>query len=468
MMKTVAINVAGQADLSRSRQYTRQTCINLYPEINPNAKTPVAMMCWPGMKAFGTASSTEVDRGMYVFIGELYKVQGNSLYKIDIGGNYTTIGTIKGSGFTSFTDDGFQMTFVTGGYVYNWDGTTLTELTDVDLQTPNAVAFLNNQWIYDGNGGTFVVSNVGTPGTLDGLNYATAEAIGDDIIRPYAFNQVLYLFGERSIESWYNSGVGTPPFDRIEGGLIQKGIAGVHCISNTDQFVYFLGDDRSVYQLANYNVRTIMTASMAHEIESYATVSDAVFYTLRLEGNEFIVMDFPTAGKTWCYVENSQFWFQLSSGVNGGAHLATSYAYCYGKHLVGSQGNVYEWSLDTYTDLGDAQVKERILAPIDGSMFGAPGKRVMMNRFELIMQVGVGTATGQGSNPVVMFSLSPDGGETWGAEYQVSIGQGGRYQTRVEWYHIESFYSGVIKIRFSDPVFIGMFSAAIDVDLAGY
>ena len=468
MIRTVPINVAGMADLSRSRQYTRQTCINLYPEIDPNAKSPVAMMCWPGLKAFGTTSSTEVDRGMYVFQGELYKVQGNTLYKIDVGGNYTTIGTIDGSGYTTWTDDGFQMTFVTGGYVYNYDGTTLTQITDVDLQTPNAVAFLNNQWIYDGDGGTFVVSNVGAPGTIDGLNYASAEALGDDIIRPYAFNQILYLMGEKSIESWYNSGVGSPPFDRIEGGLIQKGIAGVHCVTNTDTYVYFLGDDRAVYQLANYSVNPIITPAMANEFEGYSVVSDCVFYPVRLQGQEFIVMDFPTAGKTWCYSETANFWFQLSSGTSGGRHLATSYAYCYGKHLVGSEGNVYEWSLTTYDDLGNAQVKERILAPIHGGMMDMPGKRLMMNRFELIMQVGVGTATGQGSNPVVMFSLSPDGGESWGAEYQVSIGQGGRYQTRVEWYHIESFYSGVIRIRFTDPVFVGMFAGAIDIDASGY
>lgn len=468
MMQTVPINVAGMADLSRSRQYTRQTCINLYPEIDPNARSPVAMMCWPGLKAFGTTSSTEVDRGMYVFQGELYKVQGNTLYKIDVGGNYTTIGTIAGSGYTTWTDDGFQMTFVTGGLVYNWDGTTLTQLTDVDLQTPNAVAFLNNQWIYDGDGGTFVVSNVGAPGTIEGLNYASAEALGDDIIRPYAFNQILYLMGEKSIESWYNSGVGSPPFDRIEGGLIQKGIAGVHCVTNTDTYVYFLGDDRAVYQLANYSVNPIITPAMANEFEGYATVSDCVFYPVRLQGQEFIVMDFPTAGKTWCYSETASFWFQLSSGTSGGRHLATSYAYCYGKHLAGSEGNVYEWSLTTYDDLGAAQVKERTLAPIHGGMMNMPGKRLMMNRFELIMQVGVGTATGQGSNPVVMFSLSPDGGETWGAEYQVSIGQGGRYQTRVEWYHIESFYSGVIRVRFTDPVFVGMFAGAIDIDASGY
>lgn len=468
MMQTLPINIAGQSDVSRSRQFTRQTCINLYPEVDPTARNPVAMMCWPGLKTFSTTGNANSDRGVYVFQNQLYKISGSTLYRVSSTGVYTTIGTVGGTGYTTFVDDGSQMTFVTGGLVYNYDGTTLTQLTDPDLQTPNAVAFLNNQWIYDGDGGTFVVSNVGAPGTIDGFNYATAEALGDDIVRPYAFNQVLYLMGEKSIESWYNSGTGSPPFDRIEGGLIQKGIAGVHCVTNTDQFVYFLGDDRTVYQLANYSVRSITTSAIAHELENYTTVSDCVFYTLKLEGQDFIVMDFPTAGKTWCYSETTNFWLQLSSGVDGGRHLATSYAYCYGKHLVGSTGYVYEWSLATYDDLGSPQIKERILPPIHGGMMNAPGKRLMMNRFELLMQVGVGIPTGQGSNPVVMMSLSPDGGESWGAEYQVSIGQGGKYQTRVEWYHIESFYSGVIKIRFSDPVFVGMFSGAIDIDMAGY
>ena len=384
MMRTAPLNIAGQADLSRSRQFTRQTCINLYPEVDPTARSQVAMMCWPGLKSFGTTSSSNTDRGMHVFKGELYKISGSTLVKVSNAGVYTTIGTVGGTGYTTFVDDGFQMTFVTGGFVYNYNGTTLTQLTDPDLQTPNAVAFLNNQWIYDGDGGTFVVSSVGSPGSIDAFNYATAEALGDDIIRPYAFNQILYLMGEKSIESWYNSGSGSPPFDRIEGGLIQKGIAGVHCVCNTDQFVYFLGDDRAVYQLANYSVNPIITAAIANEFESYSTVSDCVFYNLRLQGQEFIVMDFPTAGKTWCYSETTNWWFQLSSGVDGGRHLATSYAYCYGKHLVGSTGNVYEWAIDTYDDLGSPQVKERILAPIHGGLMDAPGKRLMTHHHQVI------------------------------------------------------------------------------------
>ena len=91
-----------------------------------------------------------------------------------------------------------------------------------------------------------------------------------------------------------------------------------------------------------------------------------------------------------------------------------------------------------------------------------------MNKLRLIMQTGVGIVTGQGSDPVVMLSLSIDGGETWTNEYQVKIGGGGAYQTRVDWYNINSFYDGLIKIRFSDPVFVSVESALITLDEAGY
>ena len=123
---------------------------------------------------------------------------------------------------------------------------------------------------------------------------------------------------------------------------------------------------------------------------------------------------------------------------------------------------------NSYYITNGTQIKERIVSPINGDLLQSPGKRVMMNKLNLIMQTGVGIATGQGSSPVVMLSLSIDGGETWTEEYQVSIGAGGAYQTRVEWWHLNSFYDGTIKIRFSDPVFVSIERAVITMDTAGY
>lgn len=509
MMKEVPINILGEWNTSRSRQYSPQVTLNLYPEVTTAARTNGALMCWPGMKGaayspYGSGAYSGYfpvgqNRGLHVFKNELYEVRDQGLYKITdtagvLGyagatsyGNPTRIGEVFGTGRCVFADDGVIMVIVADGRVYEYDGTTFAEIVDPNLDQPNAVAFINNQWIYDGLDGGFIVSDVGDPASLDPLNYATAEALGDDLIRPYAFNQLLYLFGEKSIEVWYNSGVGNPPFDRVEGGIIAKGIAGIYCICNTDQFLYFLGDDRNVYQLISSQIRPVNTAPIAHAIENYGTVSDAFMFNLKLEGQDFIVLSFPTENVTWCYSETTNFWFQITSGSQGGRHLANSYAFCYGKHLIGitevpmtsstdfTKLSICELDINTYTDVANeyyitngTQIKERVIAPINGDLIGAPGNRVMMNKLHLIMQTGVGIETGQGSAPVVMLSLSTDGGETWTSEYQVGVGAGGNYQRKVEWWNLASFYDGTIKIRFSDPVFVSIERAIITIDSAGY
>lgn len=511
MMKEIPINIVGESSPSRSRQFSPQSTINLYPETSQTARTGAALLCWPGMKKkvaspyspSGASYITEgINRGLYVFKNELYEVRDEGLYKIinDGSGNLSylnatgpaldptsRIGQVYGSGRCVFADDGVIMVIVADGRVYTYDGTTFAEVVDPNLDEPNAVAFINNQWIYDGLDGGFIVSDVGDPASLNPLNYASAEALGDDLVRPYAFNQLLYLFGEKSIEAWYNSGVGNPPFDRVEGGIIAKGIAGIYCICNTDQFLYFLGDDRNVYQLTGSQIRSVMTESMANVFENYGTVSDSFMFNLKFQGQDFIVITFPTENVTWCYSETSSFWFQLQSGSTGGRYNPSSYSFCYGMHLVGITENpattlidTPEWSIgqldiNTFTDIANSyyitnstQIKERIIGPVNGDMVGAPGNRVMMNKLNLIMQTGVGIETGQGSSPTVMLSLSTDGGETWTSEYQVGIGAGGRYQTRVEWWHLDSFYDGTIKIRFSDPVFVSIEKAVITLDNAGY
>ena len=504
MMRDVPIPIVGDWSTSRSRQFSAQSTVNLYPETNPTGRNNVALMCWPGSvgraySPYGTNFPDGVNRGLYVFQNELFEVRDEGLYKITstsgvLGysgavsyGNPTRIGQVYGTGRCVFADDGINLVIVADTRVYQYDGTTFSEITDANLDDPNAVAFINNQWIYDGADGGFIVSNVGTPGTFNPLNYATAEALGDDLVRPYAFNQLLYLFGEKSTETWYNSGVGNPPFDRVEGGIIAKGIAGVHCICNTDQFLYFLGDDRNVYQLVNSQIRSVSSPQIAHEIENYATVRDCFMFNMKLEGQDFIIITFPSEDVTWCYSETTNFWFQLTSGSTGGRHIANSYAFCYGKHLFAAtevpiadgsdltKYSICEFDINTFSDVANTyyitngtQIKERVISPLSGNLINAPGKRVCMNKLRLIMQTGQGIAVGQGSNPVVMLSLSIDGGETYTAEYQVTTGAGGRYQTKVEWYHLDSFYDGVIKIRFSDPVFASIESAIITIDEAGY
>lgn len=57
----------------------------------------------------------------------------------------------------------------------------------------------------------------GLPFDVSGLDAIGAESSPDKLVRDYVFNQTDYRFGVRTLEPWYNSGVGSPPIDRIDG-----------------------------------------------------------------------------------------------------------------------------------------------------------------------------------------------------------------------------------------------------------
>jgi len=466
--KTVPIQIVGQTYQHRSRPLSSQRTLNLIPEFNVTGKKESSLTNWPGSKSFTLEGGT--DRGMHVFNNVAYKVTGNTLKKINSDKTVTDIGTILGANRCIFANDGTNMIITTGGAGYQYvDGTnTLTEITDSDFENGNSVAFLNSQMIFDGNGGRFQVANPGDPDNIESNNFATAESSPDDTIRVYTFGERLYLFGERTIETWYNSGTGNPPFDRVNGGTMQIGLAAVHSVTESRDFVYFLGSDKSVYRFSAAQAQSITPVAIAHEFESYSDVSDAIANMVQIEGQYFYILKFPTAGKTFAFNEASQGWFELSTGADQDNYILNSYVEAYGKKLIADNGNVLELDLDTYTDNGETIIRERVTAPLDGSAIGLEGGRVTMSRLQIIMETGTGLITGQGSIPQMTFEASYDGGKSWTNADTVEIGRLGESRTKVEWYNMASFLEVCFRIRVSDPVFISIHSASIDISAGGW
>ena len=461
--KTIPVDVVGQSYQHRSRSLSSQVTMNLIPEFTPSGRNQKALTCWPGDKSFSSGSGE--GRGLYVFKNELYKVTGNTLYKIESNGVQTSVGTVGGSHPCVFADDGNSMRIATGGADYIYDGATLSLITDSDLVAGNSVAYLNQQMINDSAGGQFQVSNVGDPDNIDALNIATAESAPDDTVRVFTFNERLYLFGDRNnTETWYNSGTGNPPFDRIQGGTMNIAIGAVYSVAASTDFMYFFGFDNSVYRVSAYQAEKITPNAIANTFENFATSSDARGYALAFEGQYFYVLNFPTQGETWCYSEAGNAWFQLSTGADQSNYIGTSYAFCYGKHFIESGGDARELDLDTYTSNDLPMIRERVSAPI----VDPTGQRIMMNRFQLIMEVGVGLISGQGVDPQVMFQASYDGGKSWTNEDWVNIGRMGEGRIKVEWFNMASAYEIMIRFRVSDPVFISVHSAAIDIRPGGW
>lgn len=462
----VPVNFVGGESRSRSRFWSSQSSVNFYVDVQGSGRSESSLMPWPGEKAF-SAGSVAINRGLYATsTGDLYTVNDNTLYSVDSSGTQASIGTVGGAGRCSFADDGANLLIAI-------DGSTVT--------------YINNQFIVTGSGSLYLyngstlslvslptistdqwaVSNAGDPSTFQAFNVATAEAAGDNLLQAYVFQQKLYLAGSKSIEVLYNSGTGSPPFARIEQSVTNTlGIASNYSMAASNDYLYFLGNDGAVYRTSAYQPLSVTPPSIAKEINS-GVFSDAYGFICRLHGVSFYVLQLPTAGLTLAYSELSGEWTRLSSGTSLARHLVNGYAYAFDKHLVvdNDSSDIYEWDFDTYQSNSSTIIRQRDGAPINGLALGAPGERLIMNKMTILMETGVGNT--DIPNPKIMVSASYDGGRSFTNEDWIEIGREGEAVKRIDWYNMATFYDLVPRVRVSDPAFIALHGASIEVKRAG-
>ena len=355
------------------------------------------------------------------------------------------------------------MIIATGGSVYIYDGSTLT----LQSFSANTVTYLNSKSIYDGGSNTFSVTGAG--GASDITSSGVAESSPDTLLRCYAFGQLCYMFGSETIEPFYDNGAGSPPLVRMSGGIMQKGLGALYSVAETDQFLYFLGDDFNVYQISQTTIAPVSTPAIVTQISQLDT-ANAVAYTMVIDGQDFYIINFGDDELSYAYSEQTREWFNLSSGVTDGRYSVSSYIRAYDKDIGAdySTGNAIEISTTAYDDLGDTIQRVRQLPPLNSSNLGfGAGQRLLMDKANFILQTGVGIASGQGSDPQIMVQYSKDG-EDWSTERWLDIGRMGETLIKVEFQGMVSFYDISFRITVSDPVFCSLHDGSISIKEYGY
>lgn len=467
-MVTIPINFTGGDYQHRSRPLTKQHTRNFWPQLIPNqkARSNYILQSFYGLKPWATFTGS--DRGHLKSKGILYRVIDTTLYRVDSLGAHTSLGFIAGSNRCIMYPMGDQVIVANGsGAIYVYDGTNVNQVTDPNLGTPNGVTVLNNQAIYDqGTGQGWDVSDVGTPGIINGLNNASAESSPDDLLLPYAYSETLYLFGTETTELWWNSGQGNPPFDRIQGASLKVGLGALYSLAETPDFLFLFGSDNQFHTLTggNTSVDTIISTPVLTEIiEEYAVKSDCIGWTMQLGGQWFYVATFPTQNVTWVYPIGGE-WFQWGTGVTGRIR-ANGYVNIFNKHLVSDyeSGNLYELDPKTYTDIGETIIRVRDTAPLHGGLFQADGKEFELNELKFFLETGIGLPSGQGSTPSMAISFSKDGGKTFGTSRFVKVGNLGDGRRGVLLKNCGRYSSCVIRITASDPIYWAIYGGVAEV-----
>jgi len=465
--RNIPINVTGPSYQSRSRPLSSQQTLNFYQQLVPEGVDQFVLHSWFGLKS--VSSVVGLDRGVTKMAGIGYRVCGSALYSFDREGDHTEIGSIAGASRCIMASDGFNLVIVVPAVaVYMYDGESLSTVTDSNIVGAISVTYLNSQMIYT-KPDLFVIADPGIPNQASGLNQASADSMPDKMLHAYAFQQAVYMIGEGSIEPWWNTGEGNPPLARLDGQIIQVGCAATHSIANTDEALYWLGDDASVWRISGGTKEKVSSVAISNAIEKYLKIDDAVGYTLTKQGQNFYILTFPAENKTWALTENlgDKGWFELSTGTDQGKYQAS------GSVMIGSDtwmvddGGLYKLDVDTYTNGGETIQRRRTMGVISGAAFGKRGAEIQLSKIKILMETGVGIISGQGEDPKIILEMSYDGGRSWRDYGFARIGRMGEWGIQVEFDILDTFYEAIPRITTSDPVPFSIYSATIDLRLAG-
>lgn len=445
------LEFAKHAYQSRSKNLASQRLINGYLEPAPKgSKSQDVIFGTAGLTLFANVGDGPIwgmkGMGDYLYVGS-----GNNIYRVSSNSSATNLGSI-GTTTSSLVMDtnGTDVIVVKAeGAAYLADSSSLTQISDPDFESASSVTVLDGYAIFSRlDTSQYAISAINNAASYDALDFATAEESPDKLVRVFAHQGNLYLFGEETTEVHYNSGAGDFPFIPISQAAMMRGCAAKLSVVEEDNTLFFLGDDKNVYRLDGYTPRRISTFAIEDAINSYTTISDAEAFAFTENGHKFYVLTFPTELVTWVYDISTELWHQRQS-FEKGRWRAASFDFFFNKNLVGDfeNGNIYEIDTDVYDENGS------ILQFIATSQVVFNDKsRITHDRLWADFDSGVGLQNGQGSDPQVMLRYSNNGGQTWSKERWRSMGAIGEYTNQVHWTALGQARERIYELSITDPV----------------
>ena len=468
--------ILGSFSQVRSPNAADNQLINLFPEIIPEAgKEPAFLQRAPGLRFLAYVGNGPV-RGLWTFGDYGYAVSGDKLYQIDSMWAVTEKGTVAGSGPVSMVDNGTQLFIAAGatGYIYNANTDVFAQITDPDFPGASVVGFIDGYFVFvEPNSQKFWVTALLDGTSVDPLDFASAEGSPDDLVSLIVDHREVWLFGQTSVEVWYNAGLPDFPLARIQGAFNEIGCAAPYSVAKLDNGVFWLGADARgrgiVYRSQGYNGQRISTHAVEWQIQQYSDISDATAYTYQQDGHSFYVLNFPSADITWVYDVATLSWHQRAGWLNnqytrhrGDCQMAYNAEIVVGDYLAGA---IYAYDPEVYTEAGTVQKWLRSWRALPTGANNL--KRSTQHALQLDCQSGVGLdGVQQGTDPQVMLRWSDDGGHTWSNEHWKSMGRIGETGTRVIWRRLGmtlKLRDRVYEISGTDPVKIAIMGAELIV-----
>ena len=501
--------ILGGSYVARSINAADNRMVNLFPEAVPEGsggKEAGFLLRCPGLRLLATVGTGPI-RGLWVTNGIAYIVSGSQLYSMTTSYVATLRGTVSGTGPVSMADNGTQLFIACNplSYIYNTSTLVFAQITDVDFPGAGSVGYLDGYFVFnEPNTQKFWVTALLDGTSVDPLDFASAEGYPDNVVALIVDHREIFLFGNTSVEVWYDAGTPDFPMARVQGAFMEVGCEAAYSVAKLDNSVFWLGSDARgrgiVYRANGYTPARLSTNAVEYAIQNYGNITDAIGYTYQQDGHPFYVLIFPSAEATWVYDVSTQLWHERAGFENGlfVRHRSNCQMSFNDEVVVGDyeDGRIYAFDLDVYVD--DTQTQKwlrswRALPTGQNNL-----KRTAHHSLQLDAETGVGlsvtpdydaenlitesgnylmTESGDyltttsyfgtpGYNPQVMLRWSDDAGHTWSNEHWNSMGKIGSYGTRTIWRRLgmtEKIRDRVYEVSGTDPVKIAIMGAELFV-----
>lgn len=459
--------VAFRTNSSRYRFLGETQLINAYAEKqDQDAKGPLAVLPADGLVEFAEVTDTPCRGTIYLpDLDVAYSFHSSSVYKVTSAGTETYIGTIPGIDPVQISRNQkatpqIVVRCTAGLYMIENDVVSLLNDSDIlgavvtqdHIGGYTTLGFVNRQ---------FQLSSLNESSEYDGLDFATFEQKAGKLVRVVANAGALYGFCDRWCEIWQVTGNADFPIEPSSAPVIEKGLLAANGITPCDNTLFFVGHDGIVYRLQGAQPLRVSNHDVERNIQDDADQSSISAFSWSRGGHAFATF----SGSTWTRS------FDANTGV---WHTRSSYPFdywraCYpffawGKVIVGDKwsGKLFYLDSDAFTEDDQTMIWGVDFPPMHTFHNGGIVDAV---HFDLAVGYGDQSSTSQGFDPKVMLSWSVDGGNTFGTERILSLGQRGQYRTRVTSRRLGSFgpQGIVFRLRISDPVVRALVNTDVDV-----
>lgn len=475
MADLVPLSLTTTTRRSRYRQEGDARLINAYiEEVGEEGKHPWVIYRADGLRPFGGMGDGGGIRAAIPVGTTLYGVADWDVYAVDGSGSETLLGSIATDGLVTMAvnrrQPNPQIALVSGGLYYLIENNVLTLQDNPNLPPPAYVFEVDGYFVFVIQDGRFFISGLNDGTTIDGLDFAKAEALSDPLVAGATRGRDVCLFGTRSTEFWQHTGDADFPFSRGQVMNIGSYAAGstAECTAvingaTVDTIAWAATDEQGGYLgvmlLNGYSGQKISNHDLDRLIRDDPAPRDIRGFSWAQGGHVFYAI----SGTGYSYVYNTVTgrWNEWESYGLGRARVSC-HAQFGRHHIFGDANSNRLYRLDaTATDEAGAPIVATVQTP--------PVHAFPYSVQHHAVHVDVVVEDNQApwdhdSAPRLMLDWSDDGGFTWATQREIPLGHQGARLRRAITRRLGTARSRTYRISWSDPRIRGIANAQLEVE----